>query len=87
GGGTAYRLEPLDLDFIKSPPSNSWLSNTSSSPSSTLSEATNSPLVISTRKPRTPRKRPNQTYNEAAAILSTVYPKIFPAKVPINAGK
>ncbi|KAL3825620.1 hypothetical protein ACJIZ3_021649 [Penstemon smallii] len=73
GTGRAYRL---DLEIIKSP-SNSWISN-SSSPSSTLSESSNSPLTISTRKPRTPRKRPNQTYNEAAAILSTAHPKIFP---------
>ncbi|CAI9099249.1 OLC1v1036035C3 [Oldenlandia corymbosa var. corymbosa] len=75
GGGRAIRL---DLEIIKSP-STSWTSN-SSSPSSTLSESSNSPLAISTRKPRTPRKRPNQTYNEAAAILSTAYPKIFPTK-------
>ncbi|KAK4432668.1 protein CHLOROPLAST IMPORT APPARATUS 2 [Sesamum alatum] len=77
GGGRAYRLE---LDIFKSP-TTSWTSNSSSSsPSSTLSESSNSPLTISTRKPRTPRKRPNQTYNEAAAILSTAYPKIFPTK-------
>ncbi|CAA3021813.1 protein CHLOROPLAST IMPORT APPARATUS 2-like [Olea europaea var. sylvestris] len=75
GGGRAYRL---DLDIIKSP-STSWASN-SSSPSSTLSESSNYPLAISTRKPRTPRKRPNQTYNEAAAILSTAYPKLFSKK-------
>ncbi|KAL0308282.1 UNVERIFIED_CONTAM: protein CHLOROPLAST IMPORT APPARATUS 2 [Sesamum radiatum] len=78
GGGRAYRLESLDLEIIKSP-STSWISN-SSSPSSTLSESSNCPLAISTRKPRTPRKRPNQTYNEAAALLSTAYPKIFPTK-------
>ncbi|KAL0426654.1 UNVERIFIED_CONTAM: protein CHLOROPLAST IMPORT APPARATUS 2 [Sesamum latifolium] len=75
GGGRAYRLE---LDIFKSP-TTSWTSN-SSSPSSTLSESSNSPLTISTRKARTPRKRPNQTYNEAAAILSTAYPKLFPTK-------
>ncbi|KAL2458214.1 Protein CHLOROPLAST IMPORT APPARATUS 2 [Forsythia ovata] len=75
GGGRAYRLE---LEIIKSP-STSWTSN-SSSPSSTLSESSNSPLAISTRKPRTTRKRPNQTYNEAAAILSTAYPKLFSNK-------
>lgn len=74
GGGRAYRL---DLEIIKSP-TTSWISN-SSSPSSSLSESTNSPLAISTRKPRTPRKRPNQTYNEAASILSTAHPKIFPS--------
>ncbi|KAK6126562.1 hypothetical protein DH2020_039705 [Rehmannia glutinosa] len=71
GGGRAYRL---DLDLIKSPTS-SWTSNSSS-----LSESSNSPVAISTRKTRTPRKRPNQTYNEAASILSTAYPKIFPTK-------
>ncbi|PIN16273.1 hypothetical protein CDL12_11076 [Handroanthus impetiginosus] len=80
GGGRAYRLESLDLEIIKSPSTSSWISNSSNSPSSTLSESSNSPLAISTRKPRTPRKRPNQTYNEAAALLSTAYPKIFPTK-------
>ncbi|KAK6783879.1 hypothetical protein RDI58_017333 [Solanum bulbocastanum] len=75
GGRAAYKL---DLEIIKSP-STSWTSQ-SSSPSSTLSESSNSPIAISTRKPRTPRKRPNQTYNEAAALLSTVYPKIFSTK-------
>ncbi|XP_055822639.1 protein CHLOROPLAST IMPORT APPARATUS 2 isoform X2 [Solanum dulcamara] len=72
GGRAAYKL---DLEIIKSP-STSWTSQ-SSSPSSTLSESSNSPIAISTRKPRTPRKRPNQTYNEAATLLSTAYPKIF----------
>lgn len=75
GGRAAYKL---DLEIIKSP-STSWTSQ-SSSPSSTLSESSNSPIAISTRKPRTPRKRPNQTYNEAAALLSTAYPKIFSSK-------
>lgn len=75
GGRAAYKL---DLEIIKSP-STSWTSQ-SSSPSSTLSESSNSPIAISTRKPRTPRKRPNQTYNEAAALLSTAYPKIFSTK-------
>lgn len=75
GGGRAYRL---DIEIIKYP-TTSWISN-SSSPSSSLSESTNSPLAISTRKPRTPRKRPNQSYNEAASILSTASPKIFPSK-------
>ncbi|XP_047942147.1 protein CHLOROPLAST IMPORT APPARATUS 2-like [Salvia hispanica] len=75
--GRAYRL---NLDLIKSPTTTFSTSNSSSSPSSTLSESSNSPLSIFTRKPRTPRKRPNQTYNEAAAILSTAYPKLFPAK-------
>ncbi|KAI3513992.1 hypothetical protein L1887_12297 [Cichorium endivia] len=54
-------------------------SNTSS-PSSTLSESCNSPIAISTRKPRAPRKRPNQTYNEAAALLFMACPNIFNAK-------
>lgn len=76
GAGRTYSL---DLDFVKSPSSSSRASH-ASSPSSTLSESSNCPLAISTRKPRTPRKRPNQTYNEAAALLSTAYPNIFPAK-------
>ncbi|XP_073143058.1 protein CHLOROPLAST IMPORT APPARATUS 2-like [Henckelia pumila] len=77
GGGRAYRL---NIEIIKSP-SNSWASH-SSSPSSTLSESSNSPCTISTRKPRTSRKRPNQKYDEAAAILSTAYPKIFSIAKP-----
>ncbi|CAL1358470.1 unnamed protein product [Linum trigynum] len=76
GGGRAYG--GFDLEIVKSTSSRTS-QTTSSSPSSTLSESSNSPLAISTRKPRTPRKRPNQTYNEAAALLSTAYPKIFPA--------
>ncbi|KAL4571202.1 hypothetical protein LXL04_017955 [Taraxacum kok-saghyz] len=52
----------------------------SSSPSSTLSESSNSPIAISTRKPRAPRKRPNQTYNEAAALLFMACPNIFSSK-------
>ncbi|KAK4854127.1 hypothetical protein QYF36_019292 [Acer negundo] len=76
GGGRTYAI---DLDIIKSP-SNSIRTSNTSSPSSTLSESSNSPLAISTRKPRTARKRPKQTYNEAAALLSTVYPTIFSTK-------
>ncbi|CAN1229409.1 Protein CHLOROPLAST IMPORT APPARATUS 2 [Linum grandiflorum] len=75
GGGRVFDLEIA----VKS----AATTTTTSSPSSTLSESGNcSPLAISTRrKPRsTPRKRPNQTYNEAAALLSTAYPKLFPAK-------
>ncbi|XP_022755482.1 protein CHLOROPLAST IMPORT APPARATUS 2 isoform X2 [Durio zibethinus] len=77
GGGRAYAL---DLEIIKSPSTSTRISQTSSSTSSTLSESSNSPLAISTRKPRTPRKRPNQTYNEAAALLSTAYPNLFSSK-------
>ncbi|KAK1388399.1 Protein CHLOROPLAST IMPORT APPARATUS 2 [Heracleum sosnowskyi] len=73
GGGRTYGF---DLDIVKS---TSTCSRTSS-PSSTLSESSNSPVTILHRKPRTPRKRPNQTYNEAALLLSTAYPKIFPTK-------
>ncbi|XP_058113608.1 protein CHLOROPLAST IMPORT APPARATUS 2-like isoform X2 [Magnolia sinica] len=76
GGGRAYGF---DLEIVK-PPSPSTYSSHSSSPSSTISESSNSPLAISTRKPRTPRKRPNQTYTEAAALLSTIYPSIFSTK-------
>ncbi|XWS52278.1 hypothetical protein CRYUN_Cryun11dG0054700 [Craigia yunnanensis] len=76
GGGRTYAL---DLEIIKSP-STSTRNSQTSSPSSTLSESSNSPLAISTRKRRTLRKRPNQTYNEAAALLSTAYPNIFSTK-------
>ncbi|XP_042397785.1 protein CHLOROPLAST IMPORT APPARATUS 2-like [Zingiber officinale] len=51
----------------------------SSSPSSTLSESSNAPGAVSFKKARAPRKRPNQTYNEAAALLATVYPTVFSA--------
>ncbi|GER26932.1 CCT motif family protein [Striga asiatica] len=77
GRAAAYKLELLEFDMIKSPSSTSWISNSSS----TLSESSNCPLAISTQKHRTPRKRLNQTYNEAAAILSMAYPKLFPTKL------
>ncbi|KAL8509647.1 hypothetical protein ACS0TY_016756 [Phlomoides rotata] len=71
----------LNLELIKfKPPTTFSPSNSSSSPS----ESTTSPRSILTRKARTPRKRPNQTYNEAAAILSTSFPKIFPLKKPLK---
>ncbi|XP_019177836.1 PREDICTED: protein CHLOROPLAST IMPORT APPARATUS 2-like isoform X2 [Ipomoea nil] len=81
GGGRAYKLE-VEIMKSSSPLSSSstcWASRLSSSSSPTLSESSNSssPVALSTRKPRTPRKRPNQTYNEAAALLSTAYPAIF----------
>ncbi|XP_057979309.1 protein CHLOROPLAST IMPORT APPARATUS 2 isoform X2 [Malania oleifera] len=76
GGGRTYGFE---LEIVKSP-STSIRTSHSSSPSSTLSESSNSPIAISTRKPRTPRKRLNQTYNEAAALLSTANPNIFSTK-------
>ncbi|KAF8083510.1 hypothetical protein N665_0769s0010 [Sinapis alba] len=74
GGAAAYSFE---LEKIKSPPSSSTTTTRATSPSSTITESSNSPLAISTRKPRTQRKRPNQSYNEAAALLSTAYPNIF----------
>lgn len=83
GGGRTYAFE---LDIVKSPSTSTRTSQTSS-PSSTLSESSNSALAISTRKPRTPRKRPNQTYNEAAALLSTAYPNIFSPKILTNPRK
>ncbi|XP_052116718.1 protein CHLOROPLAST IMPORT APPARATUS 2 isoform X1 [Arachis duranensis] len=74
-GGRTYGFE---FEFVKSTSSSiTRTSHTSSSPSSTISESSNSQLAISTRKPRTARKRPNQTYNEAAALLSTAYPNLF----------
>ncbi|XP_072989767.1 protein CHLOROPLAST IMPORT APPARATUS 2-like isoform X1 [Typha latifolia] len=81
GGGRTYRL---DLDIIKSSSSSPPWSSHSSSPSSTLSESSNSPVAIYLKKPRTPRKRPNQTYNEAAALLSTIYPNIFSSTKSLN---
>lgn len=78
--GGSSRAYGFDLEMLKSPSTSTITSHSSSSPSSTLSESSNSPHAISTRKPRTPRKRPNQTYNEAAALLSTAYPNIFSAK-------
>ncbi|XP_047310101.1 protein CHLOROPLAST IMPORT APPARATUS 2-like [Impatiens glandulifera] len=86
--GGSGRVYGLDLEMlIKSPSSLSSTASTitshsSSSPTLSESGGGNSPFTISTRKPRTPRKRPNQTYNEAAALLSTAYPKIFPPKQP-----
>ncbi|GAB2219097.1 hypothetical protein Drorol1_Dr00006725 [Drosera rotundifolia] len=80
-GGVARSTYKIDLDIIKSPSSASIrASSPSSSPSSTISETSNSPTNISTRKPRTARKRQNQKYNEAAALLSTACPNIFSTK-------
>ncbi|XP_008811450.2 protein CHLOROPLAST IMPORT APPARATUS 2 isoform X1 [Phoenix dactylifera] len=76
GGSRAYGF---DLDIVKSSSSSARSSHTSS-PSSTLSESSNSSRTISIKKARTPRKRPNQAYNEAAALLSTIYPSIFSTK-------
>nr|XP_011467357.1 PREDICTED: protein CHLOROPLAST IMPORT APPARATUS 2-like isoform X1 [Fragaria vesca subsp. vesca] len=86
GGGRTYAFE---LDIVKSPSTSTRTSQTSSpsTSSSTLSESSNSALAISTRKPRTPRKRPNQTYNEAAALLSTPYPNIFSTNTLTNPRK
>ncbi|KAJ0965590.1 hypothetical protein J5N97_026728 [Dioscorea zingiberensis] len=75
-GGRTYTI---DLDLLKSPSPSSSPSPSPSpsplpSPSSTLSG-----ITISTKKPRAPRKRPNQSYSEAAAILSAIHPGIFPS--------
>ncbi|CAN1811285.1 Protein CHLOROPLAST IMPORT APPARATUS 2 [Linum perenne] len=77
GGGRAYGLLEVEVGVKSTTSFSTITTSSSSSPSSTLSES--SPLAISTKKPRTStrRKRPNQTYNEAAALLSTAYPKIF----------
>nr|VDD49691.1 unnamed protein product [Brassica oleracea] len=84
-GGGAYTFE---LEMMKSPPSRTAASSSHNtpSPSSTISESNSPPLRISTRRPRTQRKRPNQTYDEAAALLSTAYPNIFSSKrkSPLN---
>ncbi|XP_028785088.1 protein CHLOROPLAST IMPORT APPARATUS 2 isoform X2 [Neltuma alba] len=83
--GASGRTYGFDFDFVKSPSTSTR--TTSSSPSSTISESSDSPLAISTRKSRTPRKRPNQTYNEAAAMLSTAYPNLFPSESLKKPGK
>ncbi|KAK1611844.1 hypothetical protein QYE76_035517 [Lolium multiflorum] len=85
GGG----LRLPDLDMVKAaaaaggaaaPPPLRPASH--SSASSTLSEASHSnssTSSLSLKRARTPRKRPNQTYNEAAALLASMYPSVFPA--------
>ncbi|KAI3709066.1 hypothetical protein L2E82_38800 [Cichorium intybus] len=78
GAGRAYGFDIESI--LKCPSTSSSITSHSSSPSSTLSESSNSPIAISTRKPRTPRKRPNQTYNEAAVLLSIACPKVFSTK-------
>ncbi|KAF3794565.1 CHLOROPLAST IMPORT APPARATUS 2 protein [Nymphaea thermarum] len=79
GGGTrTYGLESTVLS--KSPSiSSSIRSPASSSSSSTaFSDAsTTTTLTITSKKQRAPRKRPNQVYAEATALLSTVYPHVF----------
>ncbi|XP_018457547.1 protein CHLOROPLAST IMPORT APPARATUS 2 isoform X2 [Raphanus sativus] len=77
GGAAAYSFELEKMKSPPPPPPSSSTTTRATSPSSTISESSNSPLAISTRKPRTPRKRPNQTYNEAAALLSSAYPNLF----------
>eukprot|EP01018_Ginkgo_biloba_P026687 Gb_20872 [translate_table: standard] len=57
----------------------SVISDSKSSISSTGSEIS-STLLVSSKKPRTRRKRPQEIYNEAAAALSAIYPKIFSEK-------
>ncbi|GAB2218298.1 hypothetical protein Drorol1_Dr00001518 [Drosera rotundifolia] len=69
GGGTNYTMTLIGGS-----------SSPTSSPSSTISESRDSSGTISTRKPRTSRKRPNQKYNEAAALLSTACPNVFSTK-------
>ncbi|XP_023757652.1 protein CHLOROPLAST IMPORT APPARATUS 2 [Lactuca sativa] len=75
GTGRAYGFDLENI--VKSSSATSMRTSHSSSPSSNLSESSNSPMAVCTRKPRTQRKRPNQTYNEAAALLSTACPTIF----------
>ncbi|CAM0909680.1 unnamed protein product [Alopecurus aequalis] len=80
---TGLRLP--DLDMVKpaaaAPGAAPMRPASHSSASSTLSEASNSSSTssLSLKRARTPRKRPNQTYNEAAALLASMYPSVFPA--------
>jgi hypothetical protein len=68
----------LDLEMMKA------AAAAHSAASSTLSEASNASSSssrlssLSLKRPRTPRKRLNQTYNEAAALLASMYPSVFP---------
>ncbi|XP_037458780.1 protein CHLOROPLAST IMPORT APPARATUS 2-like [Triticum dicoccoides] len=89
---TGIRLP--DLDMVKAaaaaagagvgPPGAGPLRPAHSSASSALSDASNSSSAssLSLKRARTPRKRPNQTYNEAAALLASMYPSVFPAAPP-----
>ncbi|KAK4782740.1 hypothetical protein SAY86_007114 [Trapa natans] len=76
----------LQLGVMKSY-STSMTRTSNNSSSSTLSESSNSPIFICTRKPRTKRKRLNQKYNEAAALLSIAYPDIFSSENLISSLK
>lgn len=68
----------LDLDMVKAGAAHS---SSSASPSSTLSEASSSSATsVSLKRARAPRKRPNQAYNEAAALLASIHPSVFPVK-------
>ncbi|CAN6230303.1 unnamed protein product [Urochloa humidicola] len=73
----------LDLDMVKAAASpgahSSPLRPAHSSPSSTLSESS-SATSVSLKRARAPRKRPNQAYNEAAALLASIHPSVFPVK-------
>ncbi|GAB2224912.1 hypothetical protein Droror1_Dr00005692 [Drosera rotundifolia] len=82
GGGATYRL---DLDIIKPSPSSATTlmricQSPTPSPSSTILGLSDSVECISTRKPRSARKRLNQKYNEAAALLSSACPKVFSSR-------
>lgn len=67
GTGGTYGL-------IQTPSSSSGCSSTISISSSVSS------LAIHTKKARTPRKRPNQSFMEAATLLSTAFPAVFSVK-------
>lgn len=79
-----------DLEMVKASPApapprpahsaaSSTLSEASSNASAASSSATSSSVAsLSLKRPRTPRKRPSQTYNEAAALLASMYPSVFP---------
>ncbi|CAD6335538.1 unnamed protein product [Miscanthus lutarioriparius] len=86
GGG--IRLP--DLEMVRASPPPAPPRPAHSAASSTLSEASNASAAsssatsssvaasLSLNRPRTPRKRPSQTYNEAAALLASMYPSVFP---------
>ncbi|XP_020275334.1 protein CHLOROPLAST IMPORT APPARATUS 2-like isoform X2 [Asparagus officinalis] len=64
----------FNLDLIKNPSPSSGCSSTLTKSSSVSS------LDIPTKRGRAPRKRPNQSYFEAATLLSTACPNVFSIK-------
>ncbi|XP_062234237.1 protein CHLOROPLAST IMPORT APPARATUS 2-like isoform X2 [Phragmites australis] len=76
----------LDLEMVKAaaagaaPPRPAHLvasSTLSEASNASSSSSTSSVASLSLKRARTPRKRPNQTSNVAAALLASMYPSVF----------